>query len=452
VNSPVDIQVYVWDEKGNADFAMVNLTLVDNHGCIDPPPPPMDECTCEPTEYTGWTVATCNAESGTGGAVGVIYNLTNTTDAPSEMDYAASITNIHPANWTVDQIGQVFGIALDYNENVFLAASDVYNTGYDSDPYGPGQIFKASANDDFFAEPFVELPNTGGALNGIGNIVYCNDNDMLYASNLEDGKIYRINAAGVVMETYDPWVEDDGAAGIVAASEQVWGIGLNKEGDNKLLYFARITDGANGERAMYSITLNENGSFPTAGTEIVEFDGIIGVGLRITDIAFNTDGDKMIFSERGTRFVTGAHDSKVLRYDLTGGSWSMEVQYYVGGWVTPQFPSIEVDPGENSGGGVDFGATGVTSNGIEGCDEVVWASMHYLETSDGSLYYGMQGMNADGNNSSESATNPNFATDIIIDYDGAYDNFDQKGDLGDVEVFKCGGRRECRSKSWFSIA
>ncbi len=439
LNSPVAIQVYVWDEKGNADFAQVSLTLVDNHGCVDPPPPPMDECSCEPTDYTGWAVGTCNAEEGTDGAVGVIYNMTNTENAPSEMDYATSITTIHPANWTVDQIGQVFGIAMDNSDNVFLAASDVYDTGYDNDPYGPGQIFKASAGNNFIAEPFVELPNTGGSLNGIGNIAYCNDNEMLYASNLEDGMIYRINASGAIMETYDPWTADDGSAGLADVSEQVWGIGLNKEDGSKKLYFPRITDGADGERAMYSITLNENGSFPGSGSEVVEFDGIMGVGLRISDIAFNTGGDQMVFAERGTRFVTGAHDSKVLRYDLVGGTWMMELKYFVGGWVTPQFPSIDVEPGENTGGGVDFGATGVSSNGIEGCDELVWSSMHYVETSDGSLYYGMQGMSADGNNSSESASDPNFMTDIIIDYDGAYDNFDQKGDLGDVEIFKCGG-------------
>ena len=31
-NSPVEVMMYVWDEKGNADFCLVNLTLVDNNG------------------------------------------------------------------------------------------------------------------------------------------------------------------------------------------------------------------------------------------------------------------------------------------------------------------------------------------------------------------------------------------------------------------------------------
>ena len=435
-NSPVEVNVYVWDEKGNSDFAVVFLTLIDN-GCDgeEEEENPLDACTCDPTEFTGWAVGTCNADYDSIGAVGVIYDLSNTQDAPFGSDYGTSVTSIHPANWTIDQIGQVFGIAIDDNENVYLAASDVYDTGFDSDPFGPGQIFKASAGNNFIANPFVELPNTGGALNGIGNIAYCVDNSMLYASNLEDGMIYRINDSGVVMETYDPWTADSGSAGIVLAGEQVWGIGLNKEDGTKKLYFAKVDEET---REMYSIELNSNGSFPSAGSESLEFANIMGTGMRISDIAFNTAGDQMIFSERGTKFTTGAHSSKTLRYDLNAGNWSMELQYFVGGFVSDDFPSIESVPGENSAGGVDFGPTTVGSS-IEGCDELVWSSMNYFEDGVGGLFYGMQGMNVDGNNSNLDPNDPNFSTDIIIDYDEDYESFVQKGEIGDVEIFRCSG-------------
>ena len=33
--SPVEVMMYVWDEKGNADFCMVFLTLVDNTGACN---------------------------------------------------------------------------------------------------------------------------------------------------------------------------------------------------------------------------------------------------------------------------------------------------------------------------------------------------------------------------------------------------------------------------------
>ncbi len=422
------VDVYVWDEYGNVDFCTVELT-VNGENCGDVVPE-----TCMPNEFTGWSVSTCNAESGTNGPVGVIYDIRATENAPVGSDWASSVDQIHPSNWTIDQIGQVFGIALDTDGDIYLAASDVYDTQFNSDPYGPGQIFKASAINDFLAEPFVELPNTGGAFNGIGNIAYCNDNDMLYASNLEDGKIYRINSSGNVMESFDPWSEDDNVDGIAIASEQVWAIGLNVEDGEKKLYFPRI---GGGERAMYSITLNENGSFPSVGSESLEFDGIMGVGLRISDIAFNTAGTQMVFAERGSKFLTGAHDSKTIRYDLTDGSWNMELSYFVGGFVTDEYPSLVFESGQSSAGGVDFGATTVTSEEIIGEDELVWASMNYFENGLGNLFYGAQGMNVDGNNSVLSTNNPNSETDIILDYDGDYISFSQKGDIGDIEIFRC---------------
>ena len=439
LDSPVTVRVYVVDEKGNKDYAMVSLTLVDNNGCVDPPPAD-GACECTPTDYTGWAVGTCNSEHDDDGAVGVIFDTRNTVGAPKGTDWGTSITTIHPSNWTIDQIGQVFGIALDEDENVYLAASDVYDTGFTSDPYGAGQIFKASASNDFLAEPFVELPNSGGALNGIGNIVFCNTTNMLYASNLEDGMIYRINPSGTVMETYDPWTSDDGGAGIAPASEQVWGLGLNIENDVKKLYFPRV---GGGERAMYSISLNENGSFPSAGSEKLEFDGIMGVGMRITDIAFDSGSTQMVFAERGTKFTTGAHDSRVMRYDLSGGSWSGTMKYNVGGDVSDDFDGFDaIVAGENSAGGVSFGSVN-TGSTIEGCDEIVWGSMNYYETvehnanGDEGLYYGIQGMNANGN-----ADNSN---DLVIDYNGEYTTFDEKGDIGDVELFRCGGSTSSRA-------
>jgi PKD repeat protein len=391
-------------------------------------------CTCDPDDYTGWAVATCNAKPGTNQPVGMISDIRNTTTAPKGADWGPQINTLHPTNWTIDQIGQVFGITMDQYNNVFLAASDVYDTQYNSDPYGPGQIFKARPENNFIAEPFIALSNSGGALNGIGDVIYNKENDVLYASNLEDGKIYRISALGVIIDTYDPWANDDSSQGITVSSEQVWALGLNKEGNVQKIYFPRI---GNGERAMYSITLNTDGSFPSVDSEVKEFDNIMGVGLRISDIAFDANGGKMIFAERGTKFTTGAHDSKVMAYSKTGSTWTMSIKYFAGAMVNDVFPGLATATGENAGGGVDFGAAKTNSSNIEGCDQLAWASTNWFRTPDGKLLYGMQGMNANGNNPHNAAVNPNITTDLMIDYDGQVDNYNQKGDLGDVEIFRC---------------
>ncbi len=392
-------------------------------------------CSCTPSEYTGWSVATCNAASGSGQPVGVIFDTRNTTVAPHGADWGPSLTSIHPANWTIDKIGQVFSTTIDEYNNIYLAASDVYNKQSSSDPYGPGQIFIARPENAFLAEPFVELPNTGGPLNGIGDIVYEKTNDLFYVSNLEDGKIYRVNSLGQIIDAYDAWTADNGTSGIAPQQEQIWALGIYDNEGVRKLYFPRI---GNGQRAMYSLTLNADGSFPALGNEHLEFSNIMGVGERITDIAFNSNGYNMVFSERGTNFTTGAHTSKVLGYQKdNNGVWTFDLQYYVGANVNDVYPGLANGPGENSAGGVDFGSTKVSS-AIIGCDELVWSSANWFRTPDGKLYYGLQGMSSAGNNPSTATTNPNTSTDIVIDFDGQYDNFIQKGDLGDVEFFKCG--------------
>jgi len=419
-----EVELWVTDSNGNSDFCIASLDVQDTEGLCS------QAIDCLVHDFTGWTIATCNADPSEGsGPVGVIYDTRSTGTATPGEDWSPSITSIYPSNWTVDQIGQVFGITTDGDANVYLASSDVYDKQFDVDPFGPATIFKASPSTGFVATVLATLPNTGGALNGIGNIVYDNETNILYASNLEDGKIYSVSASGAILNIYDPWSADNGVPGIAPSTEQVWGLGINEENGNKKLYFPRV---GGGERAMYSITLGSDGSFPANGSEVVEFNNIIGNGLRITDVDFSQDGQQMIFAERGTAFITGAHNAKVLRYDLTGSGWAQSVKYFVGGLVTDEFPTIQVDQGENSGGGVSFGPTDVNTD-VVGEDEIVWTSMNYFENDMNQLLYGLQGMAVNGN------TANNFETDIVIDFDGIYatDNFEQKGEMGDVEIFGC---------------
>jgi hypothetical protein len=431
VNSPITIKMSVWDSNGNTDYCEVDLSLIDNQGGCNTTP--QVSCDCAPNQYTGMAVVTCNAEPGTNGAVGAIIDVRNNATAPRGTDWAPSISKIYPSNWTIDSIGQIFSIAIDDNSNVYLAASDVYDQQFNPDVYGPAQIFKASPP-SFRALPFATLPNTGGSLNGTGGMVYDTKNSQLIVSNLEDGKLYRFNNNGTVVETIDPFGDDDNTSGIVSKTEQVWGLGINNENGSVKVYFGRIDDT---ERSMYSITLNNNGSFPSKSAIKKEINSIPGVGKRISDIEFSNDGKAMILTERGTFFTTGAHDSRVMRYNLNGTTWTIGLKYEVGANVNDVYPGLATAGGENSAGGIDFGY-GSTSEAVNGkCDAIVWSSAHWMRTSDGNLYYGIQGMDANGNKPSSDPISPNMKTDIIVDFDGTYDNFNQKGKLGDVEVFRC---------------
>lgn len=381
------------------------------------------------SEYCGWTVATCYGEK-VNDPVAVIYNTRNNSAAPLGGNWGATISSIHPANWTVSQIGQIFGIAIDNDENIYLASSDIYFHNPISGivsanpqrpaPFTAGQIFKCSPP-TWQAIPFATLPNQNDPLNSIGNIAYDKWNNQLFATNLEDGKIYRISTSGGILETYDPWTADSGSIGIVAQDERAWGIGINNENGVVKVFFPRVTSN---ERSIYSITLN-NGVFPAANSEIIEVSNVPGTQPIMSDLAFSSDSNSMLIAERNA-----PHNAKVMGFSRTSG-WLFDRKYFIGGDVGGD--------GENSAGGVDFAYSEMGGNPTSQCDEFFWASGNYMMARNGNIVpiYGIQGVSVSGNLSS-SAPQPtaNQDTDLFIDFDGL-GGTEFKGQIGDVEVFDC---------------
>lgn len=388
---------------------------------------------CVPFEMNsataGFTVATCYAAVGTE-PVGVIFDTRFNSLAPIGDDWGIGLNNptqtIHPPNWTPNDIGQVFGIAIDDSENIFLAASNIYQQGVFPTPPGnllPGQVYKCSAP-TWNATPVFSVPNSGGTLNGIGNIAYDKLNNQLLVSNLENGMIYRFDTNGVQLGTpYDPWSPDTGGAGIATQEEQVWGIGVNYEGGIVKLYYARVALAPNPERSIYSVTLNADGSFPAITNDVLEISNVSGNQDVITDIAFSSSMNEMLISERGN-----PHSAKVLSYSRLGGNWSANLQYFVGGNAA--------NDGENSAGGVDFAFGEIDEDIGSECDSFFWASGNFMGPNNvlGKVY-GLQGVAYSGNNS-ESAPSPTGSneTDIFIDFNGSYTTL-EKNTIGDVETF-----------------
>ena len=402
---------------------------------------------CVDHSYTGFMAATCTAYTGTNAPVAVIYDVRANANAPRTRTWAP--TPIMGSNWTIDSIGQVFGIATDDSANVYLAHTDVYLI-QDNQPANipPGRIYKARPP-LFRAELFATLPNTGGAFNGIGNIVYDRKHNQLFATNLEDGKIYRISNTGVILDTYDPFLPDDNTNGIVIQSEQIWAIGINYEGSQTKLYFPRI--GPTTSRRMYSLTLTATGTFPnTANAQVEVMTNLPGNEVRITDIAFDQNGTRMLWAERGgvnkyprdIPIIEGSHSSIAAQYNFTGGQWVFNKVFSVGSNVDTELvggsgsliPAID---GENSAGGVDFGFRQINGDPLAGRDQIGWFSGNWLHkgnryvrnSNDDSLYYGAQAIIFDSIG--------NVKTDIVVDFDNNGTNFDDKGQIGDVEIFRC---------------
>lgn len=392
------------------------------------------------TDHCGWTVATQYTPPESG-FVGVIYDTRYNSQAPNGDDWgtttsAPQVVAYNPPNWTANQIGQVFGIAIDHEENIYLASSDIYMhtgsfgtgplvSGNAGRPYGAGQIFKC-APPSWNAVPFANLPNTATTsfppepLNGTGNIAFDQWNKQLFATNLEDGKIYRISIVdGTILETYDPWNADDGSVGIVAQAERVWAVAVNNEAGAVKVYFPRVTGE---ERTIYSVTL-VNGAFPSTGSEVVEIPNVRGNQLIISDLAFSSDNHEMLVSERGH-----PHDAEVFSYSRTGTTWAFNQDYFIGDGV-----------GDNSAGGVDFAYTEINEDPSAVCDEFFWATGNYMlvRNSPLSRVYGLEGISYTGNNiASAPFPNANQDTDLFIDFDGL-DGTGPKRSIGDTEVFDC---------------
>ena len=402
------------------------------------------------SEYCGWTVSTCFGGTREGtyvhvdpdAPVGVMYNTSINSLAPRGEDWGSTIQSIHPSNWISKEIGQIFGITMDKEDNIYLASSDIYY--YDANwssitfqsgnlvrPNPCGRIFKCSPP-GWVATPFIDLPVGCDELNGIGNIAYDKWNNQIFASSLENGKIYQIDLAANILNTFDPWNADDGTAGIAPFLEQVWGIGLNYEEGIVKVYFAK--NNPDETKSLYSVALS-NGSFPINVSETVEISNIQLSHHQypkslISDIAFSSDGQTILISEHGH-----PHESNVISYSQSNGSWIFAREYFIGG-------KTSYSEGSNTAGGIDFGYQEEDSFVSAKCDALFYTTVNAaLVRSDAipltGRLYGVQGINISGNNSSEvPAPTANRDTDIFIDYNGEYTTAD-KEIPGDVEVFDC---------------
>ncbi|MCC7246937.1 MAG: HYR domain-containing protein, partial [Saprospiraceae bacterium] len=414
------------------------------------------------SDLCGQAVVTCYGRPGEPSAalIDVRYNSTaplgddwlNPTTGP------ATTKTMFP-NWDVSRLGAVFGIATDNQQNVYFAATDIYNLddnwygllSYQGTAGGSG-IYKADGSNlnnvtDLVATiptntPVVgtaTLPNTGGLGNGLGNIAWDAIHNQLFVTNLEDGRIYRINpSTGIVLDAYDPFALDNGANDVAPADERLWGIGTYTTGGITKVYFSREEHpGMN--NAVYSLTLTAGGGFPgaaaggiyTGGGEVLEFEcgvlpgltcsvtpsGFIGLTMKYTDIEFSVSG-KMLITARGFPHTARTHELVNI-----GGVWSVVKEVFTG-----------LGSSNNSAGGVDYGYSDQNGDAMASCDSIIWNTANYMIADHvPGVLYGLEGVNATiGNAPSPS----NDMTDIFADFNGTYSTAD-KTQIGDVDVFQC---------------
>ncbi len=433
----------------------------------------VDICVCPDEEYIGQAVVTCAGGAFSNEAVAAIIDLRETNTAPLGDDWAkpatAGATAVgisKPATWTVEEIGQVFGVSVGRtNGDIYMGATNVY--AYDGDPFtpsgnGPGGeqgIYKANFNspaninsivttdNSFIANPvggtvvpgrFLDINGNNPLPTGWGNIAYDEMSDVIYGTNLSDGRIYAMNAStGVILQVFDPFGQATGfLSDPYPAGEVLWAIELNE--CTRELFVVRQTVAGGGDdlgdfggtrnKEIYTIDINGAGMMDTSTWSLELTVG--GTREKITDIDFNTDCDRMILAERGT-----VHNSLTLLYIMDGGSWILATDISVGN-ISGGQPWRQ---GLNSTGGVAFGADFVGEGAM--CDTVIWTMGDCLDPSDvrGECnVYGPQGTYIPSDNLAALSGNLNSAG-IFIDVTPEFtlDPRFSKFGLGDIEIFNC---------------
>lgn len=377
----------------------------------------------------GFVAVTCYSDNNSNGPVVGLYDMRQAHLQTPNQNWSPPVTH-GPATspWTRANLGEVFGLCFDLSGNIYVSATRVYGNSL---PSGGGNIYRIDANTGGITT-FVTLTNNG---NGLGNIAWDDVNNQMFATNFEDGKIYRISAAGVVLSSYDPFNPDGGGAKPAPLGERIWAIGVY----NGRVYFSLWNENCNEPsnikpNEIYSIALDPTGDF--TGSEQLEIS-VPALPSEIhsnpvSDIAFSEDGN-MLLAERtmynSTTMTPNAHAARVLEYAFSAGSWNPTAnQFSIGTANLYSGCGSYTNPTSGAAGGVDYayGSYNSTTREIEDCDDAVWASGDGLHFGNPDFIYGFQRLPATGGDITNS---------VLVDADGNVAGGD-KTHIGDIEVFK----------------
>ena len=342
----------------------------------------------------------------------------------------------HPYEWTVDDLqGEVYSFGIDKIRNIYTATTMVYDLV-------PGvTILPIVSKIDAFTGGVTILDTLPGD-SGATSVEFDTICEQIYVANLSDGIIYRIDPnTGVTLSTFDPGVADNGAPGMAPLGERILGMGYNHI-DQKLYYAIWASDYnktgiRNTIRSIAIDPLTCNFLPATDQLEVTlpwtqEYGDPLNpeqYSMPVGDIEFSTDGGTMLMGETGfDSTVPGSrpHESRVLRYLGSSGSWTLQTTVPPGN-INLQHELGEVSAGFNSRGGVDFANSGFDSfNCALDNDEFIIATADALRGADCNTYgclYGLQYLPVTGGNS-EGSVLLDIARDV---------GSQQKGVFGDVD-------------------
>ncbi len=279
-------------------------------------------------------------------------------------------------NASFENLGALYGICRDLKGDIYATAGGVYDPGSNQSfrTHGDNEeatlIYKITASsiekganweikDLVVAGEFQPknnaIPNPamcGPRRAGLGNISYNARHNALYVTNLSDGKIYRMDTEGSVLESFDP--NFDGAVfkdyyGYAPLGQRPWGIAVRlpsaeEDSEGKIyLYYARWSEDANNPifdqvNEIWAVELHpEDGSFiPSSEIKIAEVPGEKGTTLPVSDLSFNEEGNRMLLKTRNIKsyssFVGNYNENgKALQFIRQENKWVEDPSLVING-------------------------------------------------------------------------------------------------------------------------
>ena len=270
--------------------------------------------------------------------------------------------------WTAENLGPVFGVCQNRrstNPDIFVASTSIYNLPvtalYREGPSGPGAIYKLDGTSGDIST-FVDtadgvkcgglsgvgtncIPNTGP---GLGSICYDATHNQFFATNFEDGKVYRIDDDGMILQAYDPFGLDNGVAGFAPHGELVWAVEVFT---SRVLIFsvwlrddgAQDTDWPDDwppyvsgpvNNALFMVSLDITGAIDPLTirlAEVIEPELGSTYSNPVSDLALGRDCWPLIAAERSMNTIedaasdyalypeSGAHNSRALGFTIGTG-------------------------------------------------------------------------------------------------------------------------------------
>jgi hypothetical protein len=391
--------------------------------------------------------------------------------------------------WTHKRLGSVFGITLDASGNIFVAATSAYNG--DSfpapGPFPSGTIWRLDGGTGM-PTVFAQLPNFQDpglvadgypteAFPALGDVAYDCRFNQFFATNLEDGKIYRLkggtaNMIGSIVSTYDPFTADDSKPGFAPLSERLVAVKVH---NNRVYYSVWKEDCGNPSptetNEVWSVGLNPTtGDFLNDNRLELQLPPLAGMNFAnpIFDISFSREG-KLLLAERtmhcdpfstslipnafcgsaslktsAAATLSAAHAARVLEYECGSGEvrWKLSdpfqalpYKFNVGNLInsTAQCEVATAGWPANAAGGVDYDYS-------KGPKYTVWCTGDSLLPYTGAnppyfIPYGLQGfMPVGGGMTVVNGPTTAVAIDLNDIMLGFPNQFSDKAEIGDVEI------------------